>query len=252
MAQAEAELRAKRTLYEDEKVELKEDESEIVRAKKYAPIDGMVLYASNVEDWDEDEQPIRHGAIVDEAQAIIYLPTTAAFNADIKILEVNLRKVAVGLPARVTVDAITGKVFSGRVTEIAPVADSDHWFTNPNLKVYSTVITLDSSDPALRNGMSCRVETLVQRYADAVYVPIQAVTRVNRQSMVYVMEGGVLVPRPVEIGLDNNRLVHVLDGLNAGEVICLAPPLTADASEPNGTDPNEDTREPNGESEGRS
>jgi HlyD family secretion protein len=100
--------------------------------------------------------------------------------------------------------------------------------------------------------MSCRVETLVQRYADAVYVPIQAVTRVNRQSMVYVVEDGVLVPRPVEIGLDNNRLVHVLDGLNAGEVICLAPPLAAETSEPNETDPNEDTREPDGESEGRS
>lgn len=227
MAQATAELKARTARYEDERAELKEDEDEIARAKKYAPIDGMVLYSSSVENWRDDREPIRYGTTVHRQQEIIYLPTTAAFNADIKILEVNLRKIALGMPARVIVDAMQGKVFSGRVAQIAAVPDADRWYTNPNLKVYSTVITLDSMDPALRNGMSCRVEVLVQRHEDVVFVPIQAVTRVNRQPTVYVVENGVLSPRSVEMGLDNSRFVHVLDGLSAGEVICLAPPLTA-------------------------
>ncbi len=239
MAQAEAELRSRRARYEDEKGELKEDEDEVARAKKYAPIDGMVLYASSVEDWHDDEDPIKHGAMVNEQQEIIYLPTTAAFNADIKVLEVNLRKVAVGMPARLTVDAIAGKVFSGRVAEIAPVADSDNWYSNPNLKVYNTVIAIDGAHPALRNGMSCRVEVLVQSYPDAVYVPLQTVTRVNRQAMVYVVEDGRLVPRPVEIGLDNSRFVHVLGGLEGGEVISLAPPLAAGETEREIEEPDE-------------
>jgi len=234
MAQAQAELKARTARYEDEKAELKEDEDEIARAKKYAPIDGMVLYASSVEEWRDDEDPIKHGAVVNEQQEIIYLPTTAAFNADIKILEVNLRKIAVGMPARVIVDAIAGKVFTGRVAQISPVPDADRWYTNPNLKVYSTVIALDSSVPALRNGMSCRVEILVQRHADAVYAPIQAVTRVKGQPMVYVIEDGTSVPRPVEIGLDNSRFVHVLEGLEAGEVISLAPPLATSTADHDG------------------
>jgi len=182
---------------------------------------------------------------VNRQQEIIYLPTTTAFNADIKILEVNLRKVAVGMPARVIVDAMQGKVFSGKVAQIAPVPDSDRWYTNPNLKVYSTVIALDSKDPALRNGMSCRVEIVVQRHDDVVYVPIQAVTRVNRQPTVYVVENGVLVPQPVEIGLDNSRFVHVFDGLQAGEVICLAPPLAASAAARGDSESEEETADPN-------
>ena len=37
-------------------------------------------------------------------------------------------------------------------------------------------------------------------------------------------------PRQIEIGLDNNRMVHVLDGLSEGEQVLLAPPLTASAA----------------------
>ena len=33
------------------------------------------------------------------------------------------------------------------------------------------------------------------------------------------------VPRPVEIGLDNNRMVHIISGLEQGELVLLAPPL---------------------------
>lgn len=245
MAQATAELKARAARFEDEKAELKEDEDEIASAKKYAPIDGMVLYASSVEDWRDDEDPIKHGAVVNRQQEIIYLPTTAAFNADIKILEVNLRKVAVGMPARIIVDAMQGKVFSGKVAQIAPVPDSDRWFTNPNLKVYSTVIALDTTESALRNGMSCRVEIVVQRHDDVVYVPIQAVTRVGRQPTVYAVENGVLVPRSVQIGLDNSRFVHVLDGLRAGEVICLAPPLTTSAAGHGEGESEDETPDPN-------
>jgi hypothetical protein len=31
----------------------------------------------------------------------------------------------------------------------------------------------------------------------------------------------------VELGLDNNRVVQILDGLKAGETVLLAPPLNA-------------------------
>ena len=63
----------------------------------------------------------------------------------------------------------------------------------------------------LRNGMSCRAEILVDRYEDAISVPIQAVTRVAGQPMVlevqrnraeFVTYGGARVIDP-----DNLMLV---------------------------------------------
>jgi HlyD family secretion protein len=90
--------------------------------------------------------------------------------------------------------------------------------------------------------MSCRVEILVEQYEDVLFVPIQAVTKVDGQSVVYVADGARSQIRPVETGLDNNRMVHVLSGLAAGEKILLNPPLThrkpVDTTQPNNSGTN--------------
>jgi HlyD family secretion protein len=226
-AQAEAELKANKAMLEDEAGDMRELEVEVSKAKMYAPIDGMVLYASSVADeWDDDDPRIDEGAIVSERGEIIYLPTADAYNVDVKIVEVNLRKIRTGLPVRITVDAMPGKTFTGRVEKIAPLPDASSRFMNPNLKVYNTTIGLDNPDPMLRNGMSCRIEIFVQRYDDVLAVPVQAVTRVNGTPTVYVIENGQVVPRRIEIGLDNTRMVHVLEGLEGDEVVLLDPPLS--------------------------
>jgi HlyD family secretion protein len=74
--------------------------------------------------------------------------------------------------------------------------------------------------------MSCRVEILVEQYEDVLYVPIQAVTKVEGQPVVYVKDGSSSRSRPVETGLDNNRMVHIRSSLEAGEKVLLNPPLT--------------------------
>lgn len=231
MAQAEADLTSKKAMLEAERAELEEVEDEIVKSRLIAPIDGMVLYASSIsEDWDDDEPRIDTGAVVDERGEIIYLPTTGAYNVDVKILEVSLRKVRVGQAVKIMVDAMPGRVFSGKVANIAPLPDAESRFLNPNLKLYNTVVEVAETDPALRNGMSCRVEVMVEHLPDAVHVPIQCVTRVNGMPMVHRVMAGQLVPTPVEIGLDNGRFVQIRAGVEPGEIVLLTPPITQDES----------------------
>jgi len=78
----------------------------------------------------------------------------------------------------------------------------------------------------------------VAKYDDALAVPIQAVVRRGPSPTVYVQTRTGFEPRPVQIGLDNARLVHITDGLQPGDVVSLAPPLADAASEPiQGPDP---------------
>jgi len=167
----------------------------------------------------------------------------------VSVHETSLAKVRIGQPAIVTVETLPGKKFLGTVAMVAPLPDSAGIFLNPDLKVFKTQINLDTDDPALRPGTTCRAEIIVEKYDDAVYVPVQAVTRVAGDTMVYMPKGESVVPRRVEIGLDNNRMIRIISGLKEGEIVLLDPPLKSSSvdeaptgeAEPNEVGPKPDT-----------
>ena len=227
IAQARAQLSAREAELKEETDRLRRTERQIARAKMYAPIDGMVLYASSVEDrWRRDDDHIETGTVIRERDEIIYLPTASEFNVEVNIPEVDLGKLEPGLPVSVAIDAMPGRTFHGQVRGIAQLPDAGSRYLNPNLKLYETVIELDSTVDSLRNGMSCQAKIMVAHYDDALYVPMQSAVRLQGQTVVYVLEdNAVPTPRPVELGMDNSSFVHVLSGLNEGERILLAPPL---------------------------
>jgi hypothetical protein len=115
----------------------------------------------------------------------------------------------------------------GRVKSIAPLPDATSAFMNPDLKIYDTVIELENGENTeqLRTGMNCTAEIIVEQYKDAVYVPVQSVLRVGGTPTIYTVNGSELEPREVELGLDNDRMIRIISGLEPGEVVSLAPPL---------------------------
>ena len=123
----------------------------------------------------EEELRRASGQGVRERQELIYLPAGSSFTAEVKIHESILEKVSLGLPVRLTLDALPGKTYTGRVSRIAPLPDPISMWLNPDLKVYNTEIYIDNETPELKTGMSCRAEITIERYRDAVYIPVQAV-----------------------------------------------------------------------------
>jgi HlyD family secretion protein len=230
--QAEADLRAKQADFKQQQDQLAKALDQISKSKIYAPREGLVVYASSTRaNWRGNDQPLEEGQQVRERQELIYLPTADEMMAQVKIQEASLDIVKVGMAARITVDALPGRRFTGRVVRIAPLPDASSAWMNPDLKVYDTDIHLIESDPALRTGMNCTVEIVAAHYEKTLYVPVQAVVRHGMEPNVYVRSVAGFQPRPVELGLDNNRLVRIVKGLSAGEIVSLAPPLQAAAVE---------------------
>ncbi len=232
VVQAEANLKAKKSELERQRYKLAKNEKEIEKTKIYAPADGLVIYATSAQRGGHrgrPREPLAEGAEVRERQDLIHLPTASGVNAEVGIHEASLDKVSIGLPVEVTVDALPGEIFTGRVASIAPLPDAGSAFMNPDLKIYDTVIYLDDNADSglLRTGMSCTAEIVVEEHRDATYIPVQAVLRVGGKPTVYVVKSKTLEPRKVEIGLDNNRMVRIISGLEPGEVVSLAPPLAS-------------------------
>lgn len=238
LVRAKADLAAKDSEYRRQQGKLEKTVEQIAKARIVAPTDGLVVYATSAKaSWRGNKEPLDEGQDVRERQELIYLPTASAFVAEVKVHESSLDKIRVGLPVRVTIDALPGKEFRGAVTQIAPLPDAQSMFMNPDLKIYRTQITIDGGGNLLRTGMTCQSEIVVAEYAKTMYVPVQSVTRVNGRPTVYVWNGSEAKARTVEIGLDNNRMVRILGGLKLGDQVLLTPPLNKSTAVPAGPGP---------------
>ncbi len=232
--QADAELKAKEQELARQVTKLKKIEDQLGKAKIVSPADGMVVYATSSRGGfgRDDRRPLADGVEVYERQELIYIPKSASSVAEVDVHEAFLDKVRPGLPAVVAVDAIPDKKFVGTVARISPLPNAQSMWMNPDLKVYTTNINLETNDPGLRSGMSCKAEIIIEQYEDVVYVPVQTVLKVAGQPTVFVVKDGQIEERPVEIGLDNNNMIVIKSGLNEGEIVLMTPPLKAATLEP--------------------
>ena len=225
--QAEADLRAKESEYNRQESILTKTNDQIAKCRIIAPVGGMVVYATTGQGtFRGNVEPLDEGQEVRERQELIHLPTTSSMMAEIKVHESSLRKIQSNMPVNITVDALPGKVFSGRVGKIGLLPDAQSAWLNPDLKVFSTEIYLDGDASEIRPGMSCRAEIIVEEYSDTFYVPVQSVLRVGGVPTAYVVGPKGVEPRAVELGLDNNRMVRIVSGLKEGEQVLLNPPLS--------------------------
>ncbi|MHC4119161.1 MAG: efflux RND transporter periplasmic adaptor subunit [Planctomycetota bacterium] len=231
--QAKADLKAKELEFTRQQDKLAKIKDQLGKATIVSPADGTVIYATSARrgGWRDNREPLDEGVEVFERQELIYLPTAESAMAEVDIHEASLEKVRLGLPAIITVEALAGKTFLGKVGQIAPLPDPQSMWMNPDLKVYESEVYLEGNTPDLRTGMSCKVEIIVEQYEDVVYIPVQAVIRIAQQPTVYVVHEGSIEEREVQIGLDNHRMVHIIEGVKEGEVVLLTPPLKAAAIE---------------------
>ena len=230
ITQATATLNARELELRRQNEQVEKLREQISNCRVLAPADGLVIYATSSQGpfRRQNQEPLDVGTEVYQRQDIIYLPEGDDFKAEIKVHETNLKKIYLGLPVRVTVDALKGVEFSGRITKVAPLPDAQSLFMNPDLKLYNAEVAIDDARGLLKSGMNCRADIIVEQHEDIAYVPIQCVVREGGKPVVYrraATPGGADEPVPVEIGLDNNQVVIVRSGLEAGQEVSLTPPL---------------------------
>ncbi len=206
-----------------EKEKLKKIEEQLGKGKIIAPVRGMVVYARENSRWGSSE-PVQEGGEVHERQEIATIPREGGMIVDASLHETVLKKVQIGQNCRITIDALPDRAFEGKVDFVAVLADSNAWFANPNQRIYRSEISIGNGVPEMRPGMSCSVEIMVAELQDVVYVPVQCVFFDGGETIAFVRKDGAVERRPVEVGLDNSKLVEVKTGLADGELVLLTPP----------------------------
>ncbi|HEY1081413.1 MAG TPA: efflux RND transporter periplasmic adaptor subunit, partial [Prosthecobacter sp.] len=157
-------------------------------------------------------------------QTVLTIPNMSQMGVHVNIHESQVKKVHIGQPALIRVDAEPGKVLEGRVAELAVLPDSSSSRYTPNLKVYPATIHIMGTHPWMKPGMNAKVEIVVDQLADVLFVPVQSIEVENDHHYCYVNAGGSLERRPVETGLFNDEFIEVRTGLQPGDLVALSLP----------------------------
>jgi RND family efflux transporter MFP subunit len=131
--------------------------------------------------------------------------------------ENDIGKVHVDQEAVFTVAAHPATEFRGNVTAIYPSGT-----TQDNVVYYLTSITVDNREGKLRPDMTANVLIFIDRRKDVITVPHKAVKREGTRKFVLVPNNtGLLEKQFVKVGLRDQSLQEILDGLKEGDVVVL-------------------------------
>ncbi|MCR9245362.1 MAG: efflux RND transporter periplasmic adaptor subunit [bacterium] len=198
---------------------------QIDNAVIFSPGSGLVVY-SKVSRGRGDSEPVEEGTSVRERQSIIILPDNSKLKCEIKVQEAMIDKVRIGMPALISAEVRPNESLTGRVTYVAPVADSNSRWSGSDKKVYTTHVLLDgvNQDESLKAGMKAAATITVDTVKNVLTVPIQAVRRDRAVNYVWkrTAEGPIAVQ--VDVGANNQEKVEIRTGLDAGDMIYRTPP----------------------------
>jgi RND family efflux transporter MFP subunit len=166
-----------------------------------SPVDGFV-----------GKRLLDPGAFVSPNTALLSVVEIDRVRLVANVVEKDLRRIQVGSPADVEVDAFPGEVFHGRVARVAPVLD-------PSTRTAQMEVEVPNRDFRLKPGMYSRVRLTVATKAQALTVPVNAVVTVEGQRGVFLVKDGTVAQAdfvPIRIGLEDGTRVEVLGGLAEG------------------------------------
>lgn len=111
-----------------------------------------------------------------------------------------------------TVEALPGRTFSGRVVRISPSL-------NEQTRALTVEAEVNNSGNLLRPGMFAKSQLITGKDSSAVMVPAKAVLTVAGLSKVFVVENGKAVERIIKTGVTDGDLIEVVEGVSTGETI---------------------------------
>jgi HlyD family secretion protein len=106
----------------------------------------------------------------------------STITAEVKADETDIVNIRIGQMADVTIDAVPGKIFKGKVTDIGSqavlrtsgLATTQTTTSNQEAKDFKVVVTLENPPDNLRPGLSATAKIKTAERKDVIAVPIQA------------------------------------------------------------------------------
>ncbi len=174
-------------------------------ARIESPIDGVVT-ARFVQSGDIVSPNTRLFTVSDLTTLVVRLPVS----------ELEVAQLRTGASVDLSVDAMGGATYAGRIRRIFPAADS-----LTRLVPVEVAIT-GSATAQLRPGYTVRATLSLDTKNDALVVPTRAVLGATGARSVFVIRDGLAERRAVRVGADVDGRLEVFSGLASGDTVIVA------------------------------
>lgn len=181
-----------------------------------APIDGVVTRL----DVEEGEMVVI-GVQNQPGTILMTVSDLSAINAEVKVAEADVLRLALDNTATVSLEAAGGRRFPGRVVEIGASA-LPQVGVQAAAREFRVKVRLSGDIAALRPGLTCDAEILVAERANVLAVPLQAVVQRGTDTGVFVVENGVAAFRPLTTGIIGGLQIEI-EGVAEGATIVSGP-----------------------------
>ena len=182
---------------------LEQERTRLQNAKIVAPFRGEI-----------SRKYVDAGALVSASTPLVSLVHTETLKIVGNVLEKDIPLLRAGMSAKIRTESYPDKVFEGRVEKVNSALD----LATRTLQVE---IYIPNSDRLLKPGMFSNVEVVLLTKPQTLVIPREAILEAGNGMSVFVVEGNKALRRPITIGYEQERMVEVLQGLNAGDQVVI-------------------------------
>ena len=153
-----------------------------------APFDGIVT-RRNIEEGEN----VVVGTMNNAGTQLLTIADMSVIEAEVEVDETEIPTVRLGQIAKVTIDAMPGQTFTGKVTEIgnSPLQTTAQTQAGQQATNFKVTVQIDGQIPEARPGFTCSAEITTARRTQALSVPIQAMAV---RELVYDKQGKIVRP----------------------------------------------------------
>jgi len=221
-----ADLASKQRAHDQADFQVKQSERQLSSLILRSPSNGVVVLQVN---WQASgpmqmPAPFKAGDHAWPGATIAELPDTNTLQITARVEEAERGRVQNGQSATIRVDAVPDRSYNGKVEEISTTASPDFNGGWPFPKNFTLAITLPESDARLTPGMGAIVRIAVDRVAQGIVIPTDAIFRKEGRSVVYVRRGSKFEEVTVGVARRSGNDALIAKGIYAGEQLALKDP----------------------------
>lgn len=174
-----------------------------------APVNGTITSVSN-----------KVGDYVNPGTVAFQIDDLSHLYVDVDVSEVDISRIQMDQQVILNFDAISGKDYHGKVTDISGVGTT----TTGTVNFKVTVEVIDKG-PEIKPGMTVAANIAVNQLKNVLVVPNRAIRTQNGQRIVYLLKNGIPTPVNITLGASSNTTSEVVGGdVHEGDQIILNPP----------------------------